>query len=473
MKRLLLAIVLAMMAISAYAQQNQTNTTSPIILNETGLPFSITIEKANFQLPLGFHSGVFGVYKGLWVFIGGRTGGLHGFGGSDDNFPTAQQNTTIYVINPVTGAVFSRSLNDPASGLTQAQVDTLSVTSPQGYQSGNTLYMTGGYGVDTSTGLFTTKPVLTAINLPGIVNWVLQPNDSSNSVSKNIRQLVNPIFQVTGGEMLKLGNVTHLIFGQNFTGFYHDGSNGDYIQQVRRFQIREVNGQLVLDFYPPVPQTPDPSYRRRDMNTLPVIMNTNNKLSYGYVTYGGVFTLNSGVWTVPVVMNGSGNLFMNDPDAPNTFKQGMNQYVSAAAGLYSQKFKSMYNILFGGISFGYFVGNSFQTDTEIPFINQVTTVQMDWNGHFTQYLMNNQYPQILSTTVNPGNPLLFGAGAYFIPNPAIQKYDNGVMNLDQIRKPTLIGYIVGGIASTLANTNVNADSFGSTYVFKVTLIPKV
>jgi hypothetical protein len=84
--------------------------------------------------------------------------------------------------------------------------------------------------------------------------------------------------------------------------------------------------------------------------------------------------------------------------------------------------------------------------------------------------MDNQYPVILSTQANPGNQLLFGAGAYFLTSN-ISQYANGVLNLDNIRQSTVIAYVVGGIQSTLANTNTDADSAASPYVFKVTLVP--
>src|SRR6188472_3359497 len=63
---------------------NQTDALSPV-LPGSQLPFQVTIEKA-FEMPVGFHSGAVGVYKGLWVFIAGRTNGMHGFGPSN-NFP--------------------------------------------------------------------------------------------------------------------------------------------------------------------------------------------------------------------------------------------------------------------------------------------------------------------------------------------------------------------------------------------------
>ncbi len=460
-----ISLLASMMCIATVVHaDNQTNTLSPIY-PESLLPFTIIIEQMNFQLPVGLHSGMIGIYKGLWIFIAGRTNGLHGFGA--DPFPVAAQNTMIYVVNPASGTIFSRSLH--TSDLTQQQIDSLSVTSPQGYQDNNTLYMTGGYGIDTLTGAFTTKPILTAFNLPGIVKWTM--GDNSKQLSAYIQQIIHPMFQITGGEMLKLGNVSQLVFGQNQDGVYNPADSGIYSEQIRRFQISNVNGQLFANFYPSLPTLPDPNYRRRDLNVMPAIFSVNNRLQYGMIAYAGVFTETTGVWTVPVVMDQNGTPSMANPLLSTTFKQGMNQYVSATAGLYSQRTKSMYNIFFGGISYGFYSGGTFQTDSEIPFINQVTTVKMDQNGNFTQYLMNSQYPVILSTSVNPGNQLLFGAGAYYI-HANIQRYANGVINIDNIRKPTVIGYIAGGIMSTLPNTNTDADSNGSPYVFKVTLVPR-
>jgi hypothetical protein len=96
---------------------------------------------------------------------------------------------------------------------------------------------------------------------------------------------------------------------------------------------------------------------------------------------------------------------------------------------------------------------------------------MDKNNNFSQYIMDNQYPTIPSTGFNPGNTLLFGSAGFFIP-ANILKYPNGVINLDTIRQPTVIGYIVGGIESTVPNTVVDPDTTASPYVFQVTLVPK-
>lgn len=457
-------------AIAAPVKQlrdNQTLTVSTI-LPGSQLPFRVDIEQVNFELPVGFQSGVVGVYKNNWVFIAGRINGMHGFG-PPPNFPADKQNTDIYVVNAETGVTISRSLFDPSSGLTQQQIDTLSVTSPEGFQEGTTLYLVGGYGLDAATLTMTTKPVLTALNLPGIINWV-QTGSSINNIANNIKQIYNPIFQITGGRLYNLNGVMQLVFGQDFEGEYTPGSDGIYSEQVRRFTLTTVNGQFAVNVLPSMPSIPQPNFRRRDLNVVPALFTKNSLLTNGLIAYSGVFTPTAGIWTVPVTINGVDDPQMADPVLSTTFKQGMSNYACATASLYSRKDANMYHIFFGGLSFGFFVGGTFTTDTEVPFINQITTVKMDQAGNFTQYIMDSEYPVIVSTGTNPGNPLLFGGGAYFIPTN-ILKYPNAVINLDRIRKPTVIGYIVGGIASTVPNTSTMADAIASPYVFKVVLTP--
>ena len=451
----------------AYASINQTDEVSPIYSSAT-LPFQVSIELADFQLPIGLRSGVVGVYKEYWIYLAGGTDGLHGFDSEYDNFPPSAQNTKIYVINSITGASTSRSLYEPSAGLTQQQIDTLSVTNAANYQDGTTVYMAGGYGFDSNVRNFQTQPVLTAINLPGIFNWVTQ---NRGSVAQNIRQIYNHEFQISGGVMHKLGNLSYLMFGQNFSGPYNfENINGDYSRQIRQFEIQDVNGQLAVKIYPNKPQIKDPNFRRRDLNVVPSIFTNNNQLQYGFIAYSGVFTVQGGIWNVPIIIPAQGEPRMPDPLLDSTFKQGMNNYVCPTATLYSRKTKNNYTILFGGNSYGYFSNGIFETDEEVPFINQVTTIKMDASGNFTQYLMNGQYPTILSTGVNPGNQLLFGSDADFIP-AAILTYPNTVISLDTIRKPTIIGHIVGGIMSTVPNTVSFFETSASPYVFKVILTP--
>lgn len=452
--------------------QNQTPSTTPV-LTDQNLPFSIRIELADFSLSNGLHSYASAVHNGKWLFLAGRTNGMHGFSPGDDNFPPQKQNTVVYVVDPIKRIVKSRALDDEGSGLTQHQIDTLSVTSPQYYQSDSTLYVTGGYGVNSSTGQFSTKESLSAIDVPGLIHWVSN-NDPSLSAAQYIRQINNDVFRVTGGYMDKIGNhPTLLVFGQNFQGYYSSESNGDYIQKVRRFNIIDDGTNLQVEILPSSPQDPNPDYRRRDLNVVPVLKKQNGHLKEGLVAFSGVFTLDGGIWNVPVEISADGSSSMADPNISSTFKQGMNNYISSTLGLFSESTGDMYTVFLGGLSFGYFNSEGqFQTDEEIPFINQVTTVKIDNGGYYSQYLLDSEYPVILSTRTNPGNQLLFGAASQLMNAQGVPTYSNGVLNLDALpNEPVLAGYIVGGIQSTLPNTNTRADSAASYYIFNVYVIP--
>ena len=152
----------------------------------------------------------------------------------------------------------------------------------------------------------------------------------------------------------------------------------------------------------------------------------------------------------------------------------MNNYVSATAELFSEDKEMMYSILFGGITYGYFEGQEFTTDSEFPFTNQVTTVQVDKDMNFTQFIMENEYPLIQCELYNDNSPLRFGAGALFIPNDRLPAYQNGVLAYDNfIDDTTVIGYIIGGIYSAVGNTtDQNVQTAASPFIFKVSMGPR-
>jgi hypothetical protein len=474
MNKILLSTILLFQAVFVFAD-NQTATTTPV-LPPTSLPFSVSIGLSNIQLPNGWHSGAVGFWKGKCLLIAGRTNGMHGFSAESNasNFPPSAQNKVLYVIDFKCQKVWQRSLTDSRSGLTQGQIDLLSVTSPQSFQSGNTLYISGGYGVDSGTGNMNTKTTLTAIDVPGLIKWVIHPHHKGRA-AKHVRQTTHPLLQVTGGYMAQTGSHSPvlLIFGQNFTGFYSDSSNGAYTQQVRTFRIVDNDD----DFYiVPTENQPvqNPAYRRRDLNVVPVLRPGSDRPHPAYVAFSGVFTESEGIWTVPVFILPDGQSFMANPLDSSTFRQGMSNYACPVVGLYSQNTQDMYEIFFGGLTYGFFENGVFNTDEEIPFTNEVTTIKIDPVGVFSQYIMANEYPTILSVYSNPGNTLLFGAGGVFIPKNHLPTYSNGVLKLDSLmnKEPQVIGYIVGGIQSTVPNTEFITDSGASPYIFEVTLLPK-
>lgn len=451
---------------SFVAAQNQTATVSAVIPSNS-VPFRIQIQAA-FTLPSGLQSFVVGTDRGKWLLLAGRINGLHGFG-SNNNFPPDTQNTTVFVVDPRTQTVTTRSLTDAGSGLTPAQIDLLSVTGAQSYQSGKTLYICGGYGVDTGTTSFTTKAAFTGIDIPGLIHWVTNPRNGETA-AQYIRSVFNPIFQVSGGVMVERSpHHVLLMFGEDFEGNVTASSTGTYSGQVRRFIVKDHGRHLKFKRQKARPKNPDPNFKRTNLNVVPAI---DRRGRQSYVAFSGVFTPGFGVWTVPVEITRAGTPTMANPADAATFKQGMNNFACPTLELYSPKSGNFYTVLMGGISYGFFQDGTFNTDAELPFINQVTTIQRDSNGMFSQYLMDGTYPVIQSTGSNPGNTLLFGAGATFIQAEGLHSYPNGVLNYDELeRGPVVVGYIVGGIQSTLPNTNTSSDTAASPYIFTVTLAP--
>lgn len=463
---------------------NQTPTVSPIF-PETSLPFTIKVElvkKKNgepFLLSPGIQSYNTAKYQGEYLFVLGRTNGLHGFNNDPNNFPPSEQNRTFYVVDFENQVIHSRSLLDPSSGLTLDQIESLSATAAQGDQVKDTLYLCGGYGFRTAVNNFTTFDTLTALDLPGVFAWV-KKLDNGCKLSSFIRQTNDPTFQITGGDMHRLGErfPTLLVMGNKFEGaYFQPGSVQEYSEQIRRFYINDDGKTLDFELLPPLPANKNPNYHRRDLNVVPVLFkNAQRKLLRGLVALSGVFTPGAppGIWTVPVSITPNGTPSMADPLNPTTFKQGMNNYISPTIGLFSCKTGNMFVILLGGITYGFFENGVFKTDDKFPFTDQITTVKINADRKFSQYLMNAEYPVILSTQANQGNRLLFGASAEFIPSVRLSsiQFGNGIFQLDKICEPLLLGYIVGGIQSTLPNTNTMSDSSVSPYIFKVTLFPK-
>lgn len=481
----LLAGSFLMAGITWYATlsaDNQTPTVSEIH-SDHSLPFRIKLKKADFKLPMGVQTYVHGMHGDKVLIITGRIDGLHGFvSGSKNNFPSKLQNTSVFVLDLAKKKTYIRSLLDPESGLTQNQVDLLSVTAAQAYQSGKTLYIAGGYGVDTATGRFNTKDALTAIDLPGLIHWVTNPCDCETA-AEHIRQIFDDTFKVTGGYMNKVegDHPTLLVMGHEFNGFYNDPTQlppvfQQYTEQVRRFRIIDDGINLSIIHENPLPTIRDPNYHRRDLNVVPIVKKENHQLEQSFAALSGVFTPTTGIWTVPVEVTADGVPSMADPNLPSTFKQGMNSYDCATFGMFSEKTGEMYTILLGGISFGFFEetsdGFQFKTDDRIPFISQTTTLKIDKHGKYTQHFMKHGgFPLILSKTVNRGNSLLFGSECEAVLLNKIHKYSNDVLKLDYIKKPTVIGYVIGGIQSTVPNTSSQADSSTSKYIFKIIVEP--
>jgi hypothetical protein len=464
------ALALAFLWAMPAGAANQTPDVTPIQLN-SALPYQISVVPYDFgsePIPT-LHSYNAAHYDGKWVLFAGRTNGLHGFetpGGN--NFLPEHQNRHVWVIDPVNKVSWSRELlPDASSGLTETEIRSLTPANTQFYQQGDRLYVTGGYGhqLDLMTGPFNnTFNTLSAIELPGLVDWVV---NGTGTAKDHIRQITGPagntdVFTVTGGAMYEIDGRTHLIFGQRFTGNYTPGSNGTYTQQVRSFDIVDDGMSLSVADIVRTPGNPgDPNYRRRDLNVYPVLRpGSGGGLDEGIVVLSGVFTLTDGAWTVPVEVfpdpmdANMVNVTMDDPNAVNTFKQGFNGYHSAKFGLYSESREEMHELLFGGISLQYLDTNTqtVVTDDFLPFINDITSVVIDGDGNYSQHWIG-EFPELFHVDdMMVSRRLRFGANAEFFLAEGIETYENGVIKLDALTQPTLLGYIYGGIQSNSPHT---------------------
>ncbi|HEY3394246.1 MAG TPA: hypothetical protein VGK58_16150, partial [Lacipirellulaceae bacterium] len=457
------------------AAANQTDTFTPIQING-GLPYRISLQPYDFgarDLPT-LHSFAAGNHDGKWVLVAGKSNGLHGFEMAGPNgFEPEFQNREVWVIDPVNRQSWHRSLDGAGGGLTTTELNSLTPANNQYYQRGQRLYMTGGYGVQTILGgnpINGTFDRLSAIDLPGIVDWVM----TGNGIAKDhIRQINSPSFRVTGGAMYEMGGRTHLVFGQDFSGNYNPNKNGSYTNQVRSFTIADDGTALSISNS--TSTAADPNYRRRDLNVFPVMVpGVAGTLDEGLVVLSGVFTPppTIGAWTVPVEIDSSGNPSMADPNDPATFKQGFNNYHSAKLGLFSESQGEMHEVLFGGISLQYLNTDTRETETDhdLPFINDITSVVIDAAGNYRQHWLG-EFPAINDLE---GKRLRFGANAEFFLAHGIETFANGVIKLDELSGPTTLGYIYGGIIANGPHTRSGdppATSSASNIIFTVVYTP--
>jgi hypothetical protein len=467
----LISLALRVVALAA----NQTDTLTPIVLNGS-LPYRISLQPYDFgaePLPT-LHSYAAGHHDGKWVLLSGKSNGLHGFETAGPNgFEPEFQNREVWVIDPVNKQSWHRSLEGTAGGLTTIELNSLTSTNNQFYQRGERLYMTGGYGVQVISGglpINGTFDRLSAIDLPGMIDWVMT---GSGVAKDHIRQITSPSFRVTGGAMYEIGGRTHLVFGQDFSGNYNPNKNGTYTNQVRSFNI--VDDGTTLSVTNPTSTTPDPNYRRRDLNVYPVVKpGDGGALDEGLVVLSGVFTPppNVGAWTVPVEIDSTGNPTMADPADPTTLKQGFNNYHSAKLGLFSEASGEMHEVLFGGISLQFVDTDTMQTVTDdaLPFINDITSIVIDSAGNYSQYWLG-QFPTINDLEAKR---LRFGANAEFFLAEGIETFANGVIKLDELNEASTLGYIFGGIIANGPHTRSGdppATSSASNIVFRVVYVP--
>lgn len=369
----------------------------------------------------GLHSYVFAQHNGKWLVIGGRKDGIHARQ-PFNAFPQTQNNTDIYVIDVNTKQLWSASLNS----LTAEIAEQLQSTNMNFHQDGNTLYIIGGYAFSATANDHITFDKLTSVDVPNLITAVI----AGTPITPYFKQISDPIFQNTGGQLGKIGTDFYLVGGQVFTGRYNPNNGGSFVQsylsQIQKFTIDNSGIQLSYDNYSTV--TDAVNLHRRDYNLVPQVFPNGEE---GYTISSGVFQINADLpFLYPVDVKSSGYF-------PQTqFNQYLSNYHSGKVGLYDQTENQMHTIFFGGISQYYYNGTTLIQDNNVPFVKTISRVTRLADGTLTEHNLPIEMPN------------LKGAGAEFIPNTNLPHYENEVIKLSEISDDEfVIGHIYGGIQS--------------------------
>jgi hypothetical protein len=371
------------------------------------------------------------------------------------------------VIDPTTGQVWSEPWS--ATALPASVYASLSSSNQEFLQQGDRLYAVGGYSYDDSSHQFTTYDTLSAMSVRGMINMVM----TGGTANGLIKQISDPPFALTGGDMASINGRMYLDFGQDFQGGYVVPANGNpgaslsqvYSDEIRSFRIIDHGQALGITAYQA--QRDPVNFRRRDGNlAVPAIL---PNCQPGINVLGGVFTPAGNGYQQPIVIRPNSMAQLNQ-----NYQQYFSQYDCAKVPLFDARTRTLDTVLFGGISlydYSFLTNTLSPPNTGLPFVDDVTTLSQARNGSSQEYIMPSQLPGG-DPSLNPQT--LYGAEAAFFTAAGVPTYPNGVIKLNRIKGPTTIGYMFGGINSESNQTNptpTNPGSFASDQMFLVTLTP--
>ncbi|GAB5552527.1 MAG: hypothetical protein Sapg2KO_21180 [Saprospiraceae bacterium] len=410
-------------------------------------PFEISIEPLTIVGLGGIQSYAFGQANGKWLILGGRLDGLHRRQ-PWASFDIAGHNNQLIVVDPVS----SQKWAAPLTSLPTSVQEQLRSTNMEFYQADDYLYCIGGYGYSTIAGGHTTFDKLTAINVSGVIDAVINETD----LSSFFRQITDSQFQVTGGRLNKIDNTYYLLGGQKFIGRYNPmgpkhgpGFIQEYTNAIRKFELLDNGTTITINHLKPHIDTAN--LHRRDYNATPQILPNGKQ---GITMFSGVFQL-----TVDLPFLNSVTVDSNGYRVDNSFQQYYNHYHCPVLPIYSEIDNDMHTLFFGGISQFYDRAGTLVQDDNVPFVNTIARVTRNNKGEMAEYKLPVEMPALL------------GAGAEFIPNLNFPHFDNEVFKLDSVTTDRiLIGHIFGGISSSRPNVffaNRGTPSNANNQIFKV------
>lgn len=407
------------------------------------LPFTLEMEEATFSEWPGLHSFAFGEWDGKWVFMAGRSNGLHGFF-PFTGFPESNANDKIWVMDGQTGEFWNWEI----SAFSETLKGPLLASNPQFAQRGKYLYIAGGYGKKTTNDDFLTWNTLTAVDLDMLVPAIINGTNPEAA----FRQILDNRMQVCGGEMALLEGEFYLVGGHDFAGLYN--SNGGpsftqtYTSEIRRFQIADDGVNFSIENYQAFSDT---DFHRRDGSIAPLMMPDG---SSALAFYGGVFQPDKDLpYRKPIYIS------TETIEVDQNYEQFMSQYTCPIVPIFDSATGTMYSVFFGGISLHHFKeGEGLVADSLMPFIDEVSVLIRHADGTSEEILPGLEFGELL------------GTNAKFILSPDAPHFDNKVLDFSELHDRVLVGYIYGGIKALIPNIT---PSEASNRLFKVYLIPNI
>lgn len=412
-------------------------------------PFQLVLEPLEIPGLGGLQSYAFGQSGGRWLILGGRLDGLHRrqpFA----SFDLVGNNTKIWVVDPEQMKSWSADISSLPSEIREP----LSASNMEFYQEGDFLYCLGGYGYSTVLGDHTTYDKMTILNVPEIIKAVML----ARNMRPFIRQIQDPLFQVTGGRLRKIEDAFYLLGGQKFIGRYNPmgpnhgpGFVQEYTNSIRIFSLADDGVQINVQHLKS--HTDSMLLHRRDYNAESQILPNGKE---GISLFSGVFQPGMDVPFLNCV-----TVDQNGYQAEPGFQQYYNHYHCPSMSLYSELKNEMHTVFFGGIAQYHDSAGILIADPNVPFVKTIARVTRNAKGEMAEFKLPVEMPALL------------GAGSEFIPVEILPHFKNGVLDLDKISGGrVLAGYIYGGIRSSAENiffTNTGNESEASNYIYKVFL----
>jgi len=474
--------------------QDGHQTETPGSVTPGPVPFVLTIAEHPIAAMPALHSMALAEHDGKLILLAGRTNGMHGFPGgrsttAGPSFPVTSANENVYVIDLAAGTLLGSA---SVKGLGDALWPQLASTNTQYITMDKWMILAGGYGVTADASTFVTFGRITAIDMDALIATVTGGGVLDAAFAQqNIASVEATFAAITGGSLEQIGDNYGLVLGHQYDGQYTVGGGGVnqvYSNAIRMFSMTvddsaatPVLTATMIGINPSdaLNQPPDSTYHRRDLTVAPAIMPGGQAVIgvYGGVFKGGNFEgyvtpmYASSDPSCPAVVN-----FVED----TTATQWLSQYHCALIQAYATGTSSMYSTFFGGISQYYWdaATSSLKRDPidlangidGLPFIDSISTLKRDGTGTQQYLLQGLTFPPAASAPVCGSEPAKFlGGETDFILADGIPTLAGGVIDLDKITSPTMIGYLVGGMASTKPYPG-NATC-ASNKVYKVTLDP--